>query len=97
MHEARRRARLTGMALLSSVESEPGRLDNVVRVVRLLGMVNAGPDFTEVDAVLDGCSELLNDVFAGGHARTGVVLPSLPQNITLEIEAVFELRDVLLG
>ena len=89
--EARARARRTGLALLAAIASEPGRLSRVTRVVRLLGMVNTAPDFTAIHEVLDGCSELFDSMFPDGHARTDVGLPALPNNITVEIEAVFAL------
>lgn len=89
--EARRRAGLVAATLVALVALEPGRLLRVRRVVRVLGMVNAGPDFTAAHAVIDGCSELLDRVFPGGHARTDVVVPALPNDITVEVEAVLAL------
>ncbi|SLN56294.1 RidA family protein [Roseisalinus antarcticus] len=89
--EARRRAGLTALSLLASVDAVPGRLERLDGVVRLLGMVNAGPGFAAADSVLDGCSDLFETVLPGGHARTTIVLPSLPGDITVEIEAVFRM------
>lgn len=89
--EARRRAGLVAATLVALVALEPGRLLRVRRVVRVLGMVNAGPGFGEAHTVMDGCSEVLERVFPGGHARTDVVLPALPNDITVEAEAVLEL------
>jgi enamine deaminase RidA (YjgF/YER057c/UK114 family) len=86
--EARRRAGLAAATLVALVALVPGRLLRVRRVVRVLGMVNAGADFTAAHEVMDGCSEVLERVFPGGHARTDVVLPALPNDITVEVEAV---------
>ncbi len=89
--EARRRAGLVAVALAASVAVVPGRLSRVRRVVRILGMVNAGPEFTQADEVIAGASEMLERLFPGGHAVTAVALPGLPGDITVEIEAVMEL------
>ena len=92
MSEARAAARLTGLGLLATVRDQLGSLDRVVRVVKLLGMVNATPDFAEHPAVINGCSDLLVDVFgdAGVHARSAIGMGSLPGGIPVEIEAVVE-------
>lgn len=90
--EARARARIVGLRLLSSVKAAVGTLDRVERVVKVFGMVNAAPDFTEHPAVIDGCSELFVEVFgdAGKHARSAVGMGSLPKALTVEIEAIFQ-------
>jgi enamine deaminase RidA (YjgF/YER057c/UK114 family) len=69
-----------------------GNLERVRRVVKLLGMVNAAPDFTKQPMVINGCSDLLVEVFGerGRHARSAVGMGSLPGNITVEIEAILE-------
>jgi enamine deaminase RidA (YjgF/YER057c/UK114 family) len=85
---ARHAARLTGLAILAVVRQELGTLDAVVRVVKILGMVNAAPGFNRMPAVIDGCSELLVEVFgdAGRHARSAVGMAELPFDIPVEIE-----------
>ena len=87
-------ARLTGLALLSTLRSNLGDLDRVKRVVKVLGMVNAAPDFKNHPAVINGCSELFAAVFGddqGVGARSAVGMGSLPGNISVEIEAIFEI------
>jgi enamine deaminase RidA (YjgF/YER057c/UK114 family) len=90
---ARDAARLVGLNILATVRQELGSLDAVRRVVKLLGMVNCGPGFIQMPAVIDGCSDLLVDVFgdvAGRHARSAVGMAELPANIPVEIELVLE-------
>jgi len=89
--DARRHARVTGLNVLSAAQSALGSLDRISAVVKLLGMVNAAPDFTDHPKVIDGCSELLLEVLgeAGAHARSAIGVGSLPGNITVEIEAIF--------
>jgi enamine deaminase RidA (YjgF/YER057c/UK114 family) len=93
--EAYRRARLTGIRMLSVVESALGSLDRVSRVVKLLGFVNAAPTFVDHPKVINGCSDLMVDVFGerGHHARSAVDVSSLPEDMTVEIEAIFEIRQ----
>ncbi len=88
-------ARLTGLNLLSVVAETVGDLANIKQVVKLLGLINATPDFTDHPAVLNGCSDLFVEVFgeAGHHARSAIGVGSLPNNITVEIEAIFELHS----
>lgn len=88
--EARRRAGLVAAALLASVAVEPGRIARLTRCLRLFGMVNAGPGFTGVDQVMAGAAEVLTRLLPP-CAVTAVVLPALPNDITVEIEAVFAL------
>ncbi len=92
---AREAARFTGLQLLSSARSLLGSLDRVVRVVKLLGMVNCAPGFNNTPGVIDGCSELFIEVFgaAGRSARSAVGMAELPFDICVEIEAIFELAD----
>ena len=91
--QAREHARLVGMVLLSHARNALGSLDRVVRVVKLLGMVNAVPEFTDQPRVIDGCSNLFIEVFGenGRGARSAVGMGSLPMQITVEIEAIFEI------
>lgn len=89
--EAREAARLTGLFLLSAVRAEVGSLDRVRSVLKVFGMVNCAPGFTNTPAVIDGCSDLLVDVFGpevGRHARSAVGMAELPLNIPVEIEMV---------
>ena len=81
--------------ILARLRAELGDLDRVARVVKLLGMVNATPDFTEHPAVINGCSDLLVEVFGerGKHARSAVGMGSLPFGIPVEIEAIVEVAD----
>jgi enamine deaminase RidA (YjgF/YER057c/UK114 family) len=87
-------ARIVGLRLLSAAQLALGSLENVKRVVKLLGFVNATPKFTDHPQVINGCSDLLVEVFgdAGRHARSAVGVGSLPRNMTVEIEAIFEIR-----
>ncbi|MBP9902109.1 MAG: RidA family protein [Verrucomicrobiota bacterium] len=88
-------ARQTGLAILASLRAHLGSLDRVKRLVKLLGMVNATPDFRDHPAVINGCSELFAEVFGpenGIGARSAVGMGSLPGNIAVEIEAIFELE-----
>lgn len=88
-------ARLTGINLLAVMHGALGDLSRVKRVVKLLGMVNAVPDFEDHPSVINGCSDLFIEVFgeAGQHARSAVGFGSLPGNITVEIEAIVSLND----
>ena len=87
-------ARQVGLAILSTLRSELGSLDRVSRVIKLLGMVNCTPGFQDHPKVINGCSELFADVFGrerGIGARSAVGMGSLPGQIAVEIEAIFEL------
>lgn len=87
-------ARQTGLAILATLREYLGSLDAVVRVVKVLGMVNCTPDFTQHPAVINGCSELFRDIWGEEHgvgARSAVGMGSLPGNITTEIEVIFEI------
>ncbi len=89
-------ARQTGLAILATLRSELGSLDRVKRVIKVLGLVNAAPDFKEHPAVINGFSELMADVFgadAGVGARSAMGMGSLPGNISTEIEVIFEIEE----
>jgi enamine deaminase RidA (YjgF/YER057c/UK114 family) len=92
--EAYHHARLVGIQLLAAAKDALGDLERVRRVVKLLGMVNATPDFRHHPQVINGCSDLFVEVFgdAGRHARSAVGMGSLPNDITVEIEAIFQVR-----
>ena len=88
-------ARLTGINIISRMKGELGDLDKVKRVVKMLGMVNSDPAFNQQPAVINGCSDLLVEVFGdkGRHARSAVGLASLPNDIPVEIEVIIEVED----
>ena len=90
--EAAEHARVAALNLLAVLRHEVGSLDRVTRVVKLLGMVNASPDFVEHSKVINGCSDLLVAVFGEGHARSAVGVGSLPLGMPVEIEAIFEVE-----
>ena len=85
-------ARAVGLALLAVMRAELGSLDRVKRVVKVLGMVNAVPEFTDHPKVINGCSDLFVEVFGdqGKHARSAVGMGSLPMGIPVEIEVIVE-------
>lgn len=92
---ALRAARVCGMNLLAQMKSAlDGDLDRVVRVVKLGGFVQAGPDFHDVPKVINGCSDLMVEVFgdAGRHARSAVGVYKLPLDFAVEVDAVVEVR-----
>ena len=86
-------ARDTGISLISTMKAELGDLDRVKRIVKLLGMVNAVPEFGEQPEVINGCSDLFVEVFGerGRHARSAVGMGSLPRGIPVEIECILEI------
>jgi enamine deaminase RidA (YjgF/YER057c/UK114 family) len=90
VEDAYRHARLTGINLIAVMQAALGDLGRVRRVVKLLGMVNATPGFAGHPAVINGCSDLMIEVFGeqGVHARSAVGFGSLPNQITVEIEAI---------
>ena len=85
-------ARETGLNIIAVLKAELGDLDRVKRIVKVLGMVNAMPEFGHQPEVINGCSDLFVEVFGdrGRHARCAVGMGSLPFNMTVEIEAVVE-------
>lgn len=90
VEDAYAEARLTGLQLLAVAKAALGDLSRVEAVVKLLGMVNAEPDFADHPKVINGCSDLLVDVLgdAGRHARSAVGMGSLPNRMAVEIEAI---------
>ncbi len=90
-HEA---ARVTGLTMLTSLKHYLGSFDRISRVIKLLGMVNAVPEFTTHPAVINGCSDLFRQLWGedGVGARSAVGMGSLPGNIAVEIEGIFEIR-----
>jgi len=94
VEEAYRRARLIGLQLLSATQKALGSLDRVEAVLKVLGMVNAVPDFKDHPKVINGCSDLFVEVLgdAGRHARSAVGMGSLPNQISVEIEAILAVK-----
>ena len=93
--EGYRYARQVGLVLIAAIrEALDGDLDRVEAVVKVLGMVNAAPDFEDHPKVINGCSDLLVEVFGerGRHARSAVGMSSLPGGIPVEIEAIVAVR-----
>jgi enamine deaminase RidA (YjgF/YER057c/UK114 family) len=94
LDQGRQAARATGLSILATLQAELGDLDRIQRVVKLLGMVNAAPGFNRTPAVIDGCSDLLVEVFGDGgrHARSAVGMAELPFDIPVEIELIAQLK-----
>ena len=94
LEEGYRRARLVGLGLMAAMRDALGSLDRVDYIVKLLGMVNATPDFNDPPKVINGCSDLFVDVFgeAGRHARSAVGHVTLPNQISVEIEAIVAIK-----
>src|SRR3954470_24139192 len=86
--QARDAARMTALSILATMRAELGDLDRVRRIVKVFGMVNVAPGFNRTPEVIDGCSDLLVEVFgdAGRHTRSAVGLAELPFDIAVEIE-----------
>ena len=92
--EASEHARTVALHLIATIKAALGDLSRVQRVVKVLGMVNATPDFVQHTEVVNGCSDLLVAVFgeAGRHARSAVGVGSLPRGFAVEIEAIVAVR-----
>ncbi len=92
VEEGYQAARLSGISQLSVLKAELGNLNKVKRIVKVLGMVNATPDFTDHPEVVNGFSDLMVEVFGerGKHARAAVGMGSLPRGIAVEVEMVVE-------
>ena len=86
-------ARACGLALIAQARAALGSLDPITRVVKLTGFVNSTPEFTDQPEVINGCSDLMVEVFgeAGRHARAAVSAASLPRGVAVEVEAIFEI------
>jgi enamine deaminase RidA (YjgF/YER057c/UK114 family) len=86
-------AKLATLNCLESIRTVVGSLDNVVRIVKVFGMVNVAPDFNDTPAVIHGCSDLLIELFgeAGRHARSAIGL-TVPHNWAVEIEIIAEVK-----
>ena len=94
VEQAYQHARTVGLDLLAVMRAELGSLDKVKRVVKVLGMVNAAPEFEDHPKVINGCSDLFVQVLGdkGKHARSAVGVGSLPMGIPVEIEVIVELE-----
>ncbi|NJO23511.1 MAG: RidA family protein [Sphingomonadales bacterium] len=92
--QAYEHAKLVGLGLLAAAKAAAGNLDKI-EVLKVLGMVNAVPEFTDHPKVVNGCSDLFVAVLGdrGRHARSAVGMGSLPGNITVEVEAVMRIHD----
>lgn len=95
LDEARKAAQTAALNCLSVVQAEAG-LDNIIRIVKLTGYVASGPDFFDQPQVVNGASELLQEVFgsAGRHARAAVGVSALPLGSPVEIEMIVQVRDL---
>lgn len=94
LEEGYQAARLTGLSLLSSLKRALGDLDRVTAWLRVFGMVNSAPGFTQQPAVINGFSDLILELYgaeAGQHARSAVGMAELPFNLPVEIEAEVEI------
>ena len=96
MEQGKLAARQVGLTILSTIKANLGSLDKVKRVIKVLGMVGCIPDFERHPYVINGCSELFAAVWGEEHGigvRSAVGMGSLPDNIPVEIEALFELHE----
>jgi enamine deaminase RidA (YjgF/YER057c/UK114 family) len=94
--EGKLAARQVGLTMLSTIRTKLGSLNRVKRVIKVLGMVNCTPDFEKHPYIINGCSELFAAVWgddSGVGTRSAVGFGSLPDNIPVEIEAIFEIND----
>ncbi|HXY42823.1 MAG TPA: RidA family protein [Acidimicrobiales bacterium] len=94
LEQGRAAARMTALSILATLQAELGDLDRIERIVKVFGMVNVAAGFDRTPAVIDGCSDLLVEVFGEGgrHTRSAVGLAELPFGIAVEIELVARLR-----
>lgn len=95
MEQGKLAARQVGLTILSTIKTHIGSLDRIKRVVKVLGMVNCVPEFEKHPYIINGCSELFAQVWGednGIGVRSAVGFGSLPDNIPVEIEALFELH-----
>jgi enamine deaminase RidA (YjgF/YER057c/UK114 family) len=92
LEEGQAAAKLCGINLITQMKAALGSLSRVVKIVKLGGFVNCTPDFEEIPHVINGCSDLMVDVFGetGRHARSAVACPVLPLGVAVEIDAIVE-------
>jgi enamine deaminase RidA (YjgF/YER057c/UK114 family) len=94
LEQGREAARMTALSILATLQAELGDLSRIQRIIKVFGMVNVAPGFDRTPAVIDGCSDLLVEIFgdAGRHTRSAVGLAELPFGIAVEIELIARLR-----
>jgi enamine deaminase RidA (YjgF/YER057c/UK114 family) len=94
LEQGREAARMTALSILATLQAELGDLGRIQRIIKVFGMVNVAPGFDRTSAVIDGCSDLLVEIFgdAGRHTRSAVGLAELPFGIAVEIELIARLR-----
>jgi len=95
LEDGRLAARMTALSILATLQAELGSLDRIERIVKVFGMVNVAPGFNQTPQVIDGCSDVLVEVFgdAGRHTRSAVGLAELPFDIAVEIELIARLKS----
>jgi enamine deaminase RidA (YjgF/YER057c/UK114 family) len=88
LEDARLAARMTALSILATLQAELRDLDRIERIVKVFGMVNVAPGFNQTPQVIDGCSDVLVEIFgeAGRHTRSAVGFAELPFDIAVEIE-----------
>jgi enamine deaminase RidA (YjgF/YER057c/UK114 family) len=94
LERGRDAARMTALSILATLNVELGDLDRIERIIKVFGMVNCAPGFNQTPAVIDGCSDLLVEIFgeAGRHTRSAVGMAELPFDISVEIELIARVR-----
>lgn len=94
LEQGRHAARMTALSILATLNAELGGLDRVKKIIKVFGMVNCAPGFNQTPAVIDGCSDLLVELFgdAGRHTRSAVGMAELPFDIAVEIELIARIR-----
>src|SRR4051794_14440292 len=94
LDEAREASRMTALSMLATLQAELGDLERIERIVKVYGMVNVAPGFNQTPQVIDGCSDVLVEIFgdAGRHTRSAVGLAELPFDIAVEIELTAKLK-----
>jgi enamine deaminase RidA (YjgF/YER057c/UK114 family) len=96
LDEAIEHARCVGLVLVSAMRELTGSLDRIDRIVKIMGLINAASDFRDHPQVINGCSNLFHEIFEerGQHARTAFGVTSLPNAITVEIEAIVAIAAI---
>jgi enamine deaminase RidA (YjgF/YER057c/UK114 family) len=94
LEQGQEAARMTARSILATLQAELGDLDRIERIIKVFGMVNCAPGFNQTPAVIDGCSDLLVELFgdAGRHTRSAVGMAELPFDIAVEIELIARIR-----
>ncbi len=94
LERAQLAARMTALSILATLNDHLGNLERIQRIVKVFGMVNAAPGFNRTPAVIDGCSDVLVEIFgdAGRHTRSAVGMAELPFDISVEIELIAQLK-----